>query len=157
MKLYEYLQYGVPVIARGYEEIEREFGKFVEYYDSIEDLVRLLASRGRHSARPGGLGGPDWIPGLGYLVSPMERDCAGRAGRIARPVVGAVIVSYGPAAPAHSAVQSLLEGDEAPQYVVVVNNGPEPIGEWADVRRMNRPAPAAAGLEAGVTLVEARP
>jgi hypothetical protein len=42
VKLYEYLQYGVPVIARRYAEIEREFGEFVEYYDSTRDLVRLF-------------------------------------------------------------------------------------------------------------------
>jgi teichuronic acid biosynthesis glycosyltransferase TuaH len=42
VKLYEYLSYGVPVIVSRYEEIERDFGRFVEFYDSPRGLARLF-------------------------------------------------------------------------------------------------------------------
>ena len=42
VKLYEYLQYGVPVIVRRYEEIEQEFGMFVHFYESSQDLSLLF-------------------------------------------------------------------------------------------------------------------
>jgi teichuronic acid biosynthesis glycosyltransferase TuaH len=53
VKLYEYLTYGVPVIAARYGEVEEQFGRFVEMYDSPEglaDLFRAL-SAGRLQVR----------------------------------------------------------------------------------------------------------
>jgi glycosyltransferase involved in cell wall biosynthesis len=42
VKLYEYLLYGVPVIASRYDEIEEEFEGFVEFFESPEGLARLF-------------------------------------------------------------------------------------------------------------------
>ena len=58
VKLYEYLTYGVPIIATRYEEIEDEFGAFIEMYDTQSELTELfcklidgqLTSRGEPSA-----------------------------------------------------------------------------------------------------------
>jgi GT2 family glycosyltransferase len=74
--------------------------------------------------------------------------------RMTRPVIGAVVVSYGDAAPARAAVRSLMAGDEAPRYVVVVHNGPGPFGEWGDARRLERAGDVTVKPEPGVTLVE---
>ena len=56
VKLYEYLQYGVPVIASRYDEIESEFGEFVEFYETPNDLAelfqRLLVGKLRTRAKP---------------------------------------------------------------------------------------------------------
>ena len=70
--------------------------------------------------------------------------------------VGAVVVSYGPSSPAREAVRSLLEGDLAPEYIVVVNNGPEPLASWTDARGMTvSDLSVGARPRAGVTLIDA--
>jgi len=75
---------------------------------------------------------------------------------VGKPVVGAIIVSYGPSFRARDTVRSLLEADETPDYLLVVNNGPSRFDTWSGVPSLEaRDVTLGMELERGVTVIEA--
>jgi teichuronic acid biosynthesis glycosyltransferase TuaH len=42
VKLYEYISWGLPIVALKYSEIER-FSEFVEFYETAQELVRVVS------------------------------------------------------------------------------------------------------------------
>lgn len=54
VKLYEYLAYGLPIIAFRYGEIEADFGDFVEFYSTPEELIDILQALEAGNLEPRG-------------------------------------------------------------------------------------------------------
>jgi GT2 family glycosyltransferase len=73
-----------------------------------------------------------------------------------RPVIAAIMVSYGSSRPARAAVQSLLDAQWPPDYIFVVNNGPARLDEWAGPARLEaRDVRSGARPNEGITVIEA--
>jgi teichuronic acid biosynthesis glycosyltransferase TuaH len=54
VKLYEYLAYGLPIIAFRYGEIEADFRDFVEFYSTADELIGILRALEAGHLKPKG-------------------------------------------------------------------------------------------------------